>query len=131
MSKQNGGEGGVIINMSSLAGKNNSYLNRKVFLLVMWTTKVNLWNLWISRQDCIESIFVCILNDFLDFSAHNTEKLNNISATSFQSYLYCDVALVYVFVCACVFSVIVFQRLFYYFQIEKHVKKNFWQNENY
>lgn len=63
--------------------------------------------------------------DFLDFSVHNTEKLNNTSATSFQSYLYCDVALVCVFVCACVFSVIVFQRLFYYFQIEKHVKKNF------
>lgn len=109
--------------MSSLAGKNDSYLNRKVSLPVMWTTKVNLWSLWISRQDCIESIFVCILNDFLDFSAHNTEKLNNISATSFQGYLYCDVALVRVFVCTYMFSVIVFQRLFYYFQIGKHVKK--------
>lgn len=47
MSKQNGGEGGIIINMSSLAGKGNYYIKRNIFLLVIWTTETNLHSLFI------------------------------------------------------------------------------------
>lgn len=47
MSKQNGGEGGIIINMSSLAGKGNYYIKRNIFLLVIWTTETNLHSIFI------------------------------------------------------------------------------------
>lgn len=46
MSKQNGGEGGIIINMSSLAGKDNYHVNND-FLLVIGTTKVTLQSVFI------------------------------------------------------------------------------------
>lgn len=47
MSKQNGGEGGIIINMSSLAGKGNYYIKCNIFLLVIWTTETNLQSIFI------------------------------------------------------------------------------------
>lgn len=46
MSKQNGGEGGIIINMSSLAGKDSYYVNNNL-LLVIKTTEINLYNIFI------------------------------------------------------------------------------------
>ena len=46
MSKQNGGEGGIIINMSSLAGKDNYHVTND-FLLVIGTTKVTLQSVFI------------------------------------------------------------------------------------
>lgn len=49
MSKQNGGEGGIIINMSSLAGKDNYDVNDD-FLLVIWTTKVSLQSALITNS---------------------------------------------------------------------------------
>lgn len=61
MSKQNGGEGGVIINMASLAGKSIICINNDFFLVIL-ATKVNF-----QSQFIINSSFKLKLN-FLCFS---------------------------------------------------------------
>ena len=77
MSKQNGGEGGIIINMSSLAGKDNYDVNND-FLLVIWTTEISLQNVFITNSGLKWQLgllfFLLVLWDFL---FHNIKSLNS------------------------------------------------------
>lgn len=59
MSKQNGGEGGVIINMASLAGKSIICINNDFFLVIL-ATKVNF-----QSQFVINSSFKLKLNFYV------------------------------------------------------------------
>lgn len=77
MSKQNGGEGGIIINMSSLAGKDTCFVNNN-FLLVIWTTEVNLQSIFIiisglKLKLCL--IFFVLLMTLWNFLLH-IKRLN-------------------------------------------------------
>lgn len=76
MSKQNGGEGGIIINMSSLAGKDSYYINNN-FLLVIWTTKVNLQRIFSisSGLELKMCLIVLLLLAVWDFLLHNVRSL--------------------------------------------------------
>lgn len=81
MSKQNGGEGGIIINMASLAGKDTCFANNN-FLLVIWTTEVNLQSTFIvisglKLKLCL--IFVCFISGSMEFS---------IAYQTFELYIY-------------------------------------------
>lgn len=84
MSKQNGGEGGTIINMSSLAGKDPCFANNN-FLLVIWITEVNLQSTFIIISGLkleLCWIFICFINGSVEFP---------IAYQTFELYVYfCD-----------------------------------------